>query len=118
MNQRLVEGLMTVFFGLAVCGGLLYMFFFGTAGSIQVVVLLGTIAMLLWFGTAHPARLVDANGRPHWRLFLLAVVGLALLVSAMVALSSGTMLLTLAIGLVAIALGMVRAIRHGLRGEV
>jgi hypothetical protein len=107
-----------VFFGLAVCGALLYMFFFATAGSIQVVVLLGTVAMLLWFGTAHPARLVDAAGRPHWRLFMLALVGLSLLVSAMVALSSGTMLLTLATGLISIAVGMVRAIRHGLRREV
>jgi peptidoglycan/LPS O-acetylase OafA/YrhL len=118
VNERLIEGLKTVLFGLAVCGGLLYMFFFATAGSIQVAVLLGTIAMLLWFGTAHPARLVDANGKPQWRLFMLAIVGLALLLSAMVALSSGTMLVTLAVGVVAIAVGVVRAIRHGLRGQV
>ena len=89
MNQRLIEGLKTVMFGLVVCGALLYMLFFATAGSIQVAVLLGTIAMLLWFGTAHPARLVKADGRPHWRLFMLATIGLALLVSAMVALSTG-----------------------------
>jgi hypothetical protein len=62
--------------------------------------------------------MADSNRRPHWRLFLLAGLGLALLVSAMLALSSGTMLLTLAIGLVAIATGLLRAIRHGLEGEV
>lgn len=118
MSPRLVEGLKTSFFGLAVCAGLLYMFFFASAGSVQVVVLLGTIAMLLWFGTASPARLVDTNRRPHWRLFLLAGLGLTLLVSAMLALSSGTMLLTLAIGLIAIALGLIRAIRHGVDGKV
>jgi hypothetical protein len=36
----------------------------------------------------------------------------------MLALSSGTMLLTLAIGLIAIATGLFRAIRHGIDGEV
>lgn len=118
MNPRLADGLKTVFVGLAVCAGLLYMFFFATAGSVQVVVLLGTTAMLLWFGTASPARLVDTNRRPQWRLFLLAGLGLALLVSAMLAFSSGTMLLTLAIGLIAIALGLIRALRHGIDGEV
>jgi hypothetical protein len=94
------------------------MFFFATAASVQVVVLLATIAMLIWFGTADPARMVDSYRRPHWRLFLLAGLGLALLISAMLALSSGTMLMTLAIGLVAIAIGLLRAIRHGLEGEV
>lgn len=115
---RPVEGVKSVLFGLGVCAGLLYMFFFATAGSVQVVVLLATIAMLIWFGTADPARMVDANSRPHWRLFLLAGLGLALLISAMLALSSGTMLLTLAVGLIAIAIGLFRAIRHGIDGEV
>lgn len=117
MNPRVVEGVKTVLFGLGVCAGLLYMFFFATAGSVQVVVLLATIAMLLWFGTADPARMIDARRRPHWRLFLLAGLGLALLISAMLALSSGTMLLTLGIGLVAIAVGLFRAIRHGIDEE-
>ena len=108
------DGVKSVLFGLGVCGGLLYLFFFSTAGTVQVLVLLATIAMLLWFGTADPARMVDPHRRPHWRLFLLAGLGLALLISAMLALSSGTMLLTLAIGLVAIAVGLFRAIRHGI----
>jgi hypothetical protein len=115
---RLAEGVKSVLFGLGVCAGLLYMFFFATAGSVQVLVLLATIAMLIWFGTADPARMVDGSRRPHWRLFLLAGLGLALLISAMLALSSGTMLLTLAIGLIAIATGLFRAIRHGIDGEV
>lgn len=117
-NGRLLEAFKAVIFGLAVCGGLLYMFFFATAGSVQVVVLLATIAMLLWFGTADPVRLVDSRRRPHWRLFLLAGLGLALLISAMLALSSGTMLLTLGIGMVAIATGLFRAVRHGIQEEV
>jgi hypothetical protein len=116
-DGRQLEGVKSVLFGLGVCAGLLYMFFFATAASVQVVVLLATIAMLIWFGTADPARMVDSNRRPHWRLFLLAGLGLALLISAMLALSSGTMLMTLAIGLVAIATGLLRAIRHGLEGE-
>jgi hypothetical protein len=115
---RQVEGVKSVLFGLGVCAGLLYMFFFATAATVQVVVLLATIAMLIWFGTADPARMVDSNRRPHWRLFLLAGLGLALLISAMLALSSGTMLMTFAIGLVAIAIGLLRAIRHGLEGDV
>ena len=117
-DGRLIDGVRSVLFGLAVCAGLLYMFFFATAGSVQVAVLVATIAMLIWFGTADPARMVDSHRRPHWRLFLLAGLGLALLISAMLALSSGTMLLTLAIGLVAIGIGLVRAIRHGFDGEI
>ncbi len=113
---RLVDGFKSVLFGLGVCAGLLYMFFFATAGSVQVVVLLATVAMLLWFGTADPARMVDSQRRPHWRLFLLAGPGLALLISAMLALSSGTMMLTLAIGLIAIAMGLFRAVRPGMDG--
>jgi hypothetical protein len=117
-DGSLVQGVKSVLFGLGICAGLLYMFFFATAGSVQIVVLLVTIAMLIWFGTADPARLVDGGRRPHWRLFLLAGLGLALLISAMLALSSGTMLLTLAIGLIAIATGLFRAVRYGLDGEV
>ena len=117
MNPRLVEGFKTILFGVVVCAGILYMFFFATAGSVQVVVLAVTIAMLLWFGSANPTRLVDGNRRPHWRLFLLSGLGLALLISSMVALSSGTMMLTLTIGVVAIAIGMFRAIRYGLNRE-
>ena len=109
-----IEGAKTVLFGLGVSAGLLYMFFFATPGTVQVAVLLATIAMLVWFGTVDPARMVDVHQRPHWRLFLLAGLGLALLISAMLALSSGTMLLTLAVGLVSIAIGLFRAIRHGL----
>ena len=116
MNPRLAEAVKTVLFGLTVCAGLLYMFFFATAGSVQVVVLAVTVAMLLWFGSADPVRLVDGR-RPHWRLFLLSALGLALLVSSMLAFSSGTMLLTLAVGLIAITIGLVRAIRHGLTPE-
>jgi uncharacterized membrane protein HdeD (DUF308 family) len=113
-NDRLIEGVKSVLFGLGVCAGLLYMFFFATAASVQVIVLLGTITMLIWFGTADPARMVDIRRRPHWRLFLLAGLGLALLISAMLVLSSGTMLLTLALGLVGIVIGLFRAIRYGL----
>lgn len=117
VDPRLVEGFKTILFGVVVCAGILYMFFFATAGSVQVVVLAVTIAMLLWFGSASPARLVDGNRRPHWRLFLLSGLGLALLISSMLALSSGTMLLTLTIGMAAIAIGMFRAIRYGLDRE-
>jgi len=116
--DRLAEALKSILFGLGVCGGLLYMFFFATAGSVQVVVLLATIAMLLWFGTADPARMVGTNRRPHWRLFLLSGLGLALLISAMLALSNGTMLLTLGIGLMAITIGLFRAVRYGIEREL
>ncbi|HSL26782.1 MAG TPA: hypothetical protein VLA54_10910, partial [Acidimicrobiia bacterium] len=77
----------------------------------EVATFLGTLAMLVWFATVEPARLVDEQGRPQWRLFLLAGVGLAVLISAMRVLGSGTMLLTLAVGFSALAVGGVRAVR-------
>lgn len=117
MNTRPLDGVKAVLFGLGVCAALLYMFFFATAASVEVMVLLATIAMLLWFGTADPVRLADQRGRPHWRLFLLAGLGLALLISAMLVLSSGTMLLTMATGILAIAVGLLRAIRYGVNRD-
>lgn len=113
-ETQLVRSIKAIGFGVLACGGILYMFFFATAGSIQVIVLVGTVGMLLWFGTVHPGRLVNEHRRPHLRLFTLAALGLALLISAMLALSSGTMLVTLAVGLVAIGVGLVRAVRFGL----
>lgn len=100
--------------GVATCAGLIWTFLFATAGTLEVVTLLVTVALLVWFGTVDPLRLVDDTRRPLGRLFLLAGLGLALLTSALVALGSATMLLTLTIGLSALITGAVRAVRVGM----
>jgi hypothetical protein len=87
------------------------MFLFATPGAVEVATFLATLAMLVWFATVEPARLVDEQGRPQWRLFLLAGVGLAVLISAIRVLASGTMLLTLAVGFSALVVGAVRSVR-------
>jgi hypothetical protein len=98
-------------FGIVCCASLLWVFLFASAGAIEVATLLCTVATLIWFATVDRRRLVDGHRRPEWRLFLVAGIALTILVSAMKALGSGTMFLTLAVGTVGLVVGGVRAVR-------
>lgn len=93
---------------------LLWLTFFAGPGSVEIATLIATLATLVWFATVDPSRLVNASRRPHVMLFGLALVGLALLVTAATFLSSGTTFLILATGLAALTVGFVRAIRFGM----
>lgn len=104
----------SVLFGAIVVGVLIYMFLFATAASIEIVMLLAVAGLVLWFATVDAGRLIGNHRQPNWRLFGLAALGLALLVSAMVALGTGTMMLTMGLGFIGLIVGAVRAIRFGL----
>ena len=96
----------------------LWLTFFSTPGTVEVATLVTAVVALVWFATVDARRLVDERRRPHLLLFGLAALGTALLVTASAVISSGTIFLTLAVGTVAMAVGLVRAIRHGMEPPV
>jgi hypothetical protein len=97
-----------------VVGFLLWLTFFSAPGAVEVATLVAAVGTLVWFATVDVVRLVDEERRPQVMLFGLAIVGLALLVTAATFLSSAVTFLILGVGLAAIVTGLVRAIRHGL----
>lgn len=101
-------------FGITVAAALLWLTFFAGPGSVEFATLALTALALWWFATVDPARLVDERGRPQVMLFLLAVVGLALLVTAAALIATTTTFLILAVGVTGIITGLVRAVRHGM----
>lgn len=101
-------------FGLISVAVLLWLMFFPGPGTVEVATLVAAVVALIWFATVDPARLVDEAGRPIFMLFGLATLGAGLLVTAAAVLSSGTTFLILAVGLGALATGVVRAVRHGI----
>jgi len=93
---------------------LIWLTFFATPGAVELATLVAVGVALWWFATVDPVRLVDEAGRPHLVLFTLAIVGTALLVTAAALISSATTLLMLGLGIAAIVVGLVRAIRYRL----
>lgn len=75
-----------------------------------------TVVTLVWFATVDSSRLVDEDGRPQLLLFGLGAIGVALLVTAATFLSSATTFLILVLGIAALIIGLVRAIRYGMVG--
>jgi hypothetical protein len=103
-----------VAFGLVVAASVMWLTFFGGPGTVEVATLAAAGVTLIWFTTCDPSRLVDDERRPHILLFGLAIMGVALLVTGAAVLSSGTTFLTLAVGGIGVAVGLARAIRHGI----
>ncbi|HEX2152768.1 MAG TPA: hypothetical protein VHL52_02200 [Acidimicrobiia bacterium] len=101
-------------FGVTVAAALLWLTFFAGPGSVEFATLAVTAVALWWFATVDPGRLVDERGRPQGMLFVLSVVGCALLVTAAALIATTTTFLILAVGLAAIVTGLVRAVRHGM----
>lgn len=114
MRQRIRD----VGFGVAVVATVLWMTFFATPGAVEVATLTTAAVALVWFATVDVERLVDTRRRPQLVLFALAVLATALLVTASAVISSGTIFLTLAVGTVALGVGLTRAIRHGMTPPV
>lgn len=100
--------------GTAIGLSIVWITFAASPGTVQVATLVLVVTSLIWFATVDSARLVDEHGRPHVMLFLLAGLALAILTTAALVLSGGTVFLILAAGLLTIVVGLVRAIRHGM----
>ncbi len=110
-----LRGARDVLFGVAASGLILWVTFSASAGTLQVLTLVATVVAMIWIATVEAERLVDGRGRPNWLLFLLAGVGLAILVTGAVFLGGATILLVLLLGSATFVVGIVRAVRHGMR---
>lgn len=102
-------------FGVVACGAALYLTFFAAAGAIEVVTLLATVVGLIWVATVDISTLLAGNGRPRFDLALLFTMGLVLIISGGLLLRSGTMLLSMAIGLATVVVAVVRVTRRSLQ---
>jgi hypothetical protein len=99
--------------GIGVGLGAIALVFFGSVAALEIATLTATAAGFIWFATVDAARLVDPDGRPSRVLFLLAVVAVALLLTAAVFIATLTEYLATVVGIVAVVTGMVRAVGHG-----
>lgn len=100
--------------GTAIGLGIIWITFAATPGTVQVLTLVLVVVAFIWIATVDPGRLVDESGRPNLTLFVLAGVGLAILTTAALVLSGGTVIAILAGGMATMVMGLVRAVRHGL----
>lgn len=98
--------------GIGVSAFLLLLVFFGSFGMVEASTLILTVVVLVWAATVDPARLVDGQGRPNMMLFGLAGVGVALIFTAAILISTVTEYLALFVAAAAFVTGLIRAIRH------
>ncbi len=99
--------------GISVAMGALGLVFFGTVGLVETVILTLTVVILIWISTTDVRRLVDERGRPALMLFALGAVGVSLIFTSAVLISTITEYLALAVSVVAWCVGLFRAIRFG-----
>lgn len=100
--------------GITVGLGAVGLVFFGSFGLVEGATLVLTVVVLIWVSTCDPVRLVDDRGRPALMLFGLGMLGLALVFTAAVLISTVTEYLTLLIGVIALMVGLARAVRFGM----
>lgn len=104
--------------GIVTVGFVLWLTFFGTEGFVELATLAAAIAMLIWFATVEPHRLMDRPRQPSTALFLLAVTGFAIVLTAALIIGTGTLLLIALLTFVAVAVGLGRAIAYRYRQPV
>jgi hypothetical protein len=90
--------------------GSIALVFFGSAAAVEIATLVATVATAIWFSTTSVDRLVVAPGRPSLMLFGLAGMGVALVVTAAIFLSSLTVYLATVVAVVGVAVGLARGI--------
>ena len=100
--------------GITVAAGAIGLVFFGSFGLVEAATLMMTVAIFIWVSTTDPRRLIDERGRPHPMLFGLGLVGLALVFTAAVLISTVTEYVTLLVGVASYVVGLTRAIRFRL----
>ena len=104
--------------GIAMIGFLLWLTFFGTAGFVELATLAAAVALLIWFATVEPIRLMDSPRQPSVMLFLLALTGFAVVLTAALVIGTGTLLFVALLTLVSIGVGFARAVGHRYRQPI
>ncbi len=97
---------------------LLWLTFFGTEGFVELSTLAAAVVMLIWFATVEPTRLMARPRQPSAMLFLLAIMGFAVVLTAALILRTGTLLFVALLTLVAIGVGFARAVGHSYRQPI
>jgi hypothetical protein len=101
--------------GISVAAGCLGLVFFGTVGMVEAAILILVVVILIWISTVDARRLVDERGRPALMLFGLGALGIALVFTAAVMISTVTEYMILLVGVTAWSIGLLRALRFGWR---
>lgn len=101
--------------GVAMIGFLLWLTFFGTEGFVELATLAAAVALLIWFATVEPGRLMDGPRQPSVMLFLLGGMGFAVVLTAALIIRTGTLMFIALLTLVSIGVGLTRAIGHRYR---
>lgn len=102
--------------GVGIVAFILWLTFFGTAGFVEIATLVVAVAMLIWFATVEPARLVGGpQAAPDSMLFLLAGMTSAIVLTATLIFASATMFLVAMLTVSAAIVGFVRALGHRYR---
>ena len=104
--------------GIAMIGFLLWLTFFGTEGFVELATLAAAVVMLIWFATVEPIRLMDSPRQPSVMLFLLALLGFAVVLTAALIIGTGTLLFVALLTLVSIGVGFARAVGHRYRQPI
>ena len=104
--------------GIAMTVFLLWLTFFGTEGFVELATLAAAVVMLIWFSTVDPRRLMDSPRQPSLMLFLLALMGFAVVLTASLIIGTGTLLFVDLVTLVSIGVGFARAIGHRYRQPI
>lgn len=101
--------------GVGTVAFIIWITFFGTEGIVEIATLAVAVALLIWFASVEPQRLMEGPRRPDPMLFLLAGVGLALVLTSALLLKTGTLFLILFLTIVAVGVGLVRALAFSYR---
>ena len=80
--------------------------------------LAAAVVMLIWFATVDPRRLMDSPRQPSLMLFLLAMMGFAVVLTAALIIGTGTLLFVALLTLVSIGVGFARAVGHRYRQPI
>ena len=96
--------------GIAMVAFILWITFFSTEGFVEIATLAVAVAMLIWFASVEPDRLMDGPRQPSVMLFTLGGLAVALVLTAAVLLQTGTLLFVAFLTLCAVAVGFVRAL--------
>lgn len=101
--------------GIGMVAFILWITFFSTAGFVEIATLAVAVAMLIWFATVEPERLMDGPRRPSSMLFLLASLACAVVLTATLIFGTATMFLVTILTFGAVVVGLVRALGHRYR---
>jgi uncharacterized membrane protein len=104
--------------GIAAVVFLLWLTFFGTEGFVELATLAAAVVILIWFSTVEPARLMDSPRQPSVMLFMLAVLGFAVVLTAALIIGTGTLLFVALLTLISIGIGFARAVGHRFRQPI